>query len=216
MSGCKDRVAQHWIPLILAKATEIKSKSARRRPPKEISDEVMGWFATQTTQSYNALLDVECESCYLLVNAHWSYFAPSDLDVSQDTSVEILHTVLLGTNKYMWHDFHSEWTAAQRNTFTIRLQATNVDGLNIPAIRASYMMQYRNGLIGKHFKTLMQCLPFHIRDICSSSQFRLANAIGRLGAHLWISEIQHLDEYLVSLTLNVSYCSYANTCLDLF
>lgn len=61
------------------------------------------------------------------------------------------------------------------------------------------MMQYRNGLIGKHFKTLMQTSIFHIHDIVSEHQFTLTKAIGELGALLWIAEIDDLNQYLVSI-----------------
>ncbi len=58
-------------------------------------------------------------------------------------------------------------------------------------------MQYANGLIGKHFKTLMQTAAFHAQDITSEPQLTLIKAIGELGALLWMAEIDGLDEYLV-------------------
>lgn len=76
------------------------------------------------------------------------------------------------------------------------------------------MMQYRNGLIGKHFKMLMQTAVFHIHDIVSGNQFTLAKALGELGAALWIAEIDDLEQYLVqflcfphriSLLISISY-----------
>ena len=59
------------------------------------------------------------------------------------------------------------------------------------------MMQYRNGLIGKHFKTLIQTEVFHVHGIVSPHQFTLTKAIGSLGALLWIPEIEDMDSYLV-------------------
>ncbi len=59
------------------------------------------------------------------------------------------------------------------------------------------MLQYRNGLIGKHFKTLIQTTSFHIHDIVSSDQFTLARTLGELAAVLWIPSIPNLSEYLV-------------------
>jgi hypothetical protein len=81
--------------------------------------------------------------------------------------------------------------------FIIRLQSTDIDGLSIPPIRASYMMQYRNGLIGKHFKTLIQTMVFHLHGSVNPDQFALTKAIGSLGALLWIPEIEDMDGYLV-------------------
>jgi hypothetical protein len=58
-------------------------------------------------------------------------------------------------------------------------------------------MQYRNGLIGKHFKTLMQMAVLHVHNIVSQDQFTLIKAIGFLGALLWIPEIKGMNSYLV-------------------
>lgn len=58
-------------------------------------------------------------------------------------------------------------------------------------------MQYRNGLIGKHFKTLTQTMVFHLHGIVNPDQFTLTKAIGSLGAALWIPEIEDMDGYLV-------------------
>jgi hypothetical protein len=124
----------------------------------------------------------------------WIY---TGLDPSQDTPVEILHTVLLGIVKYVWHNLHTSWKEADQNLFVIRLQSTNIDGLSIPSIRAPYMMQYRNGLIGKHFKTLMQTMIFHLHGLVTPEQFTLVKAVGFFGALLWVPEIEDMESYLV-------------------
>jgi hypothetical protein len=80
----------------------------------------------------------------------------------------------------------------------IRLESTDIDGLSVPPIRSAYMMQYRNGLIGKHFKTLMQTMVFHVHDIINPDQFTLIKAMGALGAVLWVPKIDDMDQYLVS------------------
>jgi hypothetical protein len=112
--------------------------------------------------------------------------------------VEILHTILLGIVKYLWHNLHTSWQPADQDLFVIRLESTDIDGLSVPPIQSAYMMQYRNGLIGKHFKTLMQTIVFHVHDIVSPDQFTLIKAMGALGAVLWIPEIDNMDQYLVS------------------
>src|SRR5277367_6339414 len=123
------------------------------------------------------------------------------LDPSQDTPVEILHTILLSIVKYVWHNLHMSWTEADQHLFVICLQSTNIDDLSIPPIRAPYMMQYWNGLIGKHFKTLMQTTIFHLHGLVTLEQFTLVKAIGFLGALLWIPEIEDMESYLVHMKI---------------
>lgn len=122
---------------------------------------------------------------------------PIGLDPTQDTPVEILHTILLGIIKYVWHLLHTSWSESEQNLFAIRLQSTNLNGLSVPPIRAAYMMQYRNGLIGKHYKTLMQTMAFHVHGLVTPAQFALVKAVGALGALLWVHEIEDMDQYLV-------------------
>jgi hypothetical protein len=111
--------------------------------------------------------------------------------------IEILHTILLGVEKYAWHNLHSNWTPSQQALFAVRLQGTNSDGLLIPPIRAAYIMQYRNGLIGKHFKTLLQTSIFHVQDIVSTDQFLLLRTLDELCPILWTGIIEDMDNYLV-------------------
>lgn len=194
-SGVKDKVAQYWIEKLISKARSLQSENPVRSQD-DISKEVLAWLDSQTDQPYNPLLDVPCMFFALL----WRAIPDLNLQVldpSQDTLVEILHTISLGVEKYAWHGLHSEWTQSQQDLFVVRLQATDIDGLNVPPIRAAYIMQYRNGLIGKHFKTLMQTAAFHIYDLTSRAQFNLIKALGELGALLWMSSIEDMDRYLV-------------------
>ncbi|KAJ6570349.1 hypothetical protein B0H10DRAFT_2168799 [Mycena sp. CBHHK59/15] len=110
------------------------------------------------------------------------------LDPNRDTPVELLHTILLGIIK-------------AADLFVVRLQSTDIDGLTIPPIRAPYMMQYRNGLIGKHFKTLMQTMVFHVHDLVSPEIFTLIKAVSALGAVLWVHEIDDMAQYTADLII---------------
>ncbi len=103
---------------------------------------------------------------------------------------------------------HTSWSNVQQDIFTRRLQSTDIKGLEVPPIRASYMMQYRNGLTGKHFKMLMQTMAFHMHDITTPSQFRLVKAVGLLGAVLWwCHEICDMNQYVVrDLTGTMRHC----------
>ncbi|KAL1683065.1 hypothetical protein EV122DRAFT_202246, partial [Schizophyllum commune] len=183
-SGTKDKVTQRWIDILIDKACEMKKK--RRFSKDEIVEHLRKWLDAQPGDKMNPLLSI------------------SGLDPSQDTPVEILHTILLGVVKYAWYTLHSSWTEEERALFVVRLQSTDIDGLTIAPIRAAYMMQYRNNLIGKDFKTLMQTCAFHVHGISEATdkhpdRFGLVKAIGELGAVLWQHEISNMEQYLSDL-----------------
>ncbi|KAJ7912613.1 hypothetical protein B0H13DRAFT_2232426 [Mycena leptocephala] len=194
-TGTKDKIAQHWIDILIEKSREMQA-STPGRSVDEISNELLVWLAKETDQPYNPLLDLP-------------FFDPS-----QDTLVEILHTILLGHAKYTWYELHHNWTAVQQDIFTIRLQGTNLDGLRVPPIRAAYMMQYRNGLIGKHFKTLMQTMIFHIHDLVTPDQFALVRALGELGPILWMPVIDNMEEYMADLQILIDNILDAFAAID--
>ncbi|KAJ7189338.1 hypothetical protein B0H12DRAFT_986472, partial [Mycena haematopus] len=63
---------------------------------------------------------------------------------------------------------------------------------------------YRNNLIGKHFKTLMQILAFHVDGVASPEQLQLIVAAGNLGARLWVPVIDDMECYLEDLDIAVA------------
>lgn len=177
-TGIKDKIAQHWIDVLLQKSRQLKSDNPGRSIDS-IADELRQWLKVEPGDKMNPLLDID------------------GLDPTQDTPVEILHTILLGIIKYVWHLVNLSWSDADRAKFAVRLQSSDLDGLSVPPLRASYMIQYRNNLIGKHFKTLMQIMPFHVHDLVTPHEFALIKAVGALGAHLWVHEIKSMSAYLV-------------------
>lgn len=136
------------------------------------------------------------------------------LDPHADTPCEILHTVLLGIDKYVWYETSHKWKKNEDGIFAARLQTSSLDGLSITSVRAQYMLQYKNSLVGRHFKALQQLTIFHITPELFKEKGNHINhhkyeklmaiwrATGELGALLWFPEIQNMEEYLVSSTKN--------------
>ncbi|KAJ7889801.1 hypothetical protein B0H14DRAFT_2561498 [Mycena olivaceomarginata] len=185
-TGTKDKITQHWIEALLKKVTALRLESPRRTKD-DIASELQIWLDQQPGDKFNPLLDI------------------TGLDPSQDTPVEFLHTILLGVVKYIWHILNtSQWSDTDRHLLAIRLQSTDIGGLTVPPLRAGYMIQYRNNLIGNHFKTLTQTLIFHVHKICTPEQFALIKAAGDLGARLWVPEIDNMDEYIAQLKIAVA------------
>ncbi|KAJ7193158.1 hypothetical protein GGX14DRAFT_537656 [Mycena pura] len=184
-TGVKDKVAQYWIDILLKRANEMKSEQPGKSN-EEVADAMRAWFAEQPGDKVNPLLDI------------------SGLDPNRDTPVEILHTILLGIVKYAWHALHTSWSAKEQDLFAVRLQSTDIDGLTVPPIRAAYMMQYRNNLIGKHFKSLMQTMVFHVHGMTSPEEFILVKAISVFGAVLWGPEIDEMEQHKDDLKILIA------------
>ncbi|KIJ35215.1 hypothetical protein M422DRAFT_181081 [Sphaerobolus stellatus SS14] len=194
-SGIKDKVTQGWIVKMLQ-----KHKSIRIAEPElssaDIKVQVLEWLYSCTEEPWNPLLTFKGKSCFtMLINeCLWLLIG---LDPHCDTPVELLHTILLGIVKYVWHNVNQIWSDFDRANFVLRLQSADISGMNIPPIQASYMVQYRNSLIGKQFRVLMQLMLFNIHGLIDEPRYTLIKEVGRLGALLWFPEIYNLEEYLV-------------------
>lgn len=122
------------------------------------------------------------------------------LDPHQDSSIDLLHTVLLGLDKYVWHKTSSAWNEKKGKLFSIRLNlASSLDGLSGSREDGEYIVKYKNNLIGRQLKFIQQLAIFHLhQDMCNSLVFDLWKATGELGALLWYPVINDMEQYLVS------------------
>ncbi|KAJ6477665.1 hypothetical protein C8R45DRAFT_1101972 [Mycena sanguinolenta] len=126
------------------------------------------------------------------------------LDPHRDSPCEILHTIFLGEDKYVWHDTSKAWNDDQGTLFAARLQSAFVDGLSLAPLQSRYMVQYKKSLIGKHYKALQQLAIFQLDNtLCSPALFELWKMNGVLGALLWYPEIKDMDNYIADLTVSI-------------
>ena len=91
---------------------------------------------------------------------------PSGFDPTQDSPIEILHTILLGVVKYVWYLSYTKWTDEQKRVYTVRLRATNIDGLK----HTSNPVQLHHALIGRQLKSVGQTNAFLTHDICNGGR----------------------------------------------
>ncbi|KZT28379.1 hypothetical protein NEOLEDRAFT_1161183 [Neolentinus lepideus HHB14362 ss-1] len=226
MTGVKDKIASFWIDKCIIKAREIQNehisnvtthdprlnkktlkgdarKAVKADIVQSIQHEVFDWLLTQPAERYDALPIDSSMRTHLRPGDHYNpVLAMPGVDIHKDTPVEILHTYLLGQDKYVWYATHNEWDERKQTIFTTRLQSSSIDGLTLPSVRAKYMVQYKNALVGRHFKTLQQLGIFHLYgDLCSNLIFDLWRATGELGAYLWFYEISDMDTYLADMEI---------------
>ncbi|KAF9526609.1 hypothetical protein CPB83DRAFT_937649 [Crepidotus variabilis] len=176
-TGIKDAFTQHWIEDLIARA-RAQQKLEPHRSNKAIQADLMIWVKEHRSAILNPFLTMK------------------GTDIALDTPVEILHTILLGVVKYGWFGTHDSWNPTNQKVYSTRLQSTDSLGLSLPPIRASYIMQYANSLIGRQLKTVVQVNAFHVFDLVNALQFSLIKAIGELSALLWFPEIRNLEQYL--------------------
>ncbi|KAJ7649282.1 hypothetical protein B0H17DRAFT_1270814 [Mycena rosella] len=227
-TGVKDKIAVHWIKQLIQKAREIQKErvyDGATRDPRlndkhikgderdeikqgiitAIQEELYAWVILQPEERYNAWNEESRAKNDLRPGDHFNVLLSlRGLDPHRDSPCEILHTYLLGEDKYVWHETTKSWNDAQGELFAARLQSASFDGLNISPLRASYLVQYKKSLIRKHFKGLQQLAVFQLDDkLCSPEAFGLWKANGVLGALLWYPEIKNMDEYLADLAVAI-------------
>ncbi|KAF8430572.1 hypothetical protein L210DRAFT_1019310 [Boletus edulis BED1] len=126
------------------------------------------------------------------------------LDIHKDTPTEILHTILLGVVKYFWGQTAYILDKANLlDKFRMRLESIEKDGLNTPSFAADYIVRYKGGLVGKHFKSLAQLMAFLVYDLVPQSVLDAWVLIGRLVVLLWHTSIDDLESYLATLSRTI-------------
>ncbi|KAJ7807985.1 hypothetical protein B0H14DRAFT_2609270 [Mycena olivaceomarginata] len=197
-SGVKDKISVHWIGLLIDKAREIQKQrifNHETRDPRLGDAKIVGDARKAIKQGLMETIQEELytwpANLIFAVLGDQPELRPGDynvhlrlrsLDPHRDSPCEILHTILLGEDKYVWHETTKVWNDEQGALFAARLQSASLDGLNLPSLRSKYMVQYKKSLIGKHYKALQQLGIFQLdATLCSQEVFELWKANGVLG-----------------------------------
>ncbi|KAF8149044.1 hypothetical protein B0H34DRAFT_679361 [Crassisporium funariophilum] len=244
-TGVKDRMAVYWIQQLVNKAREtqqdrlytpgvrdaqldnckikgVEQEAIKASITADIQKELYEWVFTQPAERYTEILidDPSCKD--LRPGNHYNILLRLP-GINPHHNCEILHTVLLGVNKYIWYQTNKVWDKKKDKLFATvnkyiwyqtnkvwdkkkdklfatRLQSSSVDGLTLSPLCSHYMVQYKNSLISKHFKAIQQLGVFHLHnDLCTKEVFDLWKANGKLGAMIWYPENNNMEFYLLDL-----------------
>lgn len=157
---------------------------------------------------FNILLGIPGKLSWLISASTYStHTGHLGTNPHSDTPCEILHTILLGIDKYIWHETTHKWSDKVEQDFASQLEKLSRDGLSIPSFRPQYIMQFKNSLVGRQFKSLQQLAVFGLQPPSGNSTnkekklFELWKANGILGALVWFPEIRNMKQYLVCYRL---------------
>ncbi|KAG7093258.1 hypothetical protein E1B28_006941 [Marasmius oreades] len=175
-TGTKDAYMEYWIDNLTQRYNELQNGEANKSED-EAQQILFEWAEEHHDNIYNPFLST------------------NGFNPACDTPVEILHTILLGAVKYIWHYSNTKFMAHQKILFTQHFQATNCDGLSIPEIQAGYIMKYANSLNGGQFRQVIQTIVFHIHDIVPEEYLDVWKAASHLSALLWQIELDNIKQY---------------------
>ncbi|KZT31575.1 hypothetical protein SISSUDRAFT_994930 [Sistotremastrum suecicum HHB10207 ss-3] len=119
-------------------------------------------------------------------------------NVHASTPVEPLHTILLGIVKYFWTN--TMWHVEDQKTiaeFRARLKSLNEQGLKLPKLNGDYMIRFKGGLVGKHFKIMTHIMSFVTHGLVPDHVYNAWVILGRLVVQLWHTDIADIDSYVV-------------------
>ncbi|KAJ7859465.1 hypothetical protein B0H14DRAFT_3629436, partial [Mycena olivaceomarginata] len=140
-------------------------KAVKNRIKGLIQWELYNWVILQPEDRSSKLPRNSSERHRLRPGDHYNILLHvRGLDPYKDSPCEILHSILLGDDKYIWHETNTPWDKSKGDKFAVRLQLSSTNGLNLSSVHGRYIVKYKNGLIGKHFKIRQQLGIFHLHE----------------------------------------------------
>ncbi|KAJ7939543.1 hypothetical protein B0H13DRAFT_1850332 [Mycena leptocephala] len=159
-TGIKDKISQYWIQKVLDMGKErrgaalsdpktrnpqLNLSSLKGEARKALKDEISrtiqldlwNWVVQQPPENFVLLDEHDPARSDLRPGIHFNILLQTrGIDPHRDTPAEILHTYLLGNDKYVWHDTTKQWDGKREEIFAARLAASSITGLSIPPPRA--------------------------------------------------------------------------------
>lgn len=111
--------------------------------------------------------------------------------------IEILHVILLGFVKYLWHDVISWLSTEQKSLLVTCLNSIDVSGLGFSPLAGQTLVQFAGSLTGHDFCAISQVAPFVLYDLVPSEGFETWLALSALVPLIWQPMIIQLPQHLV-------------------
>ncbi|KAI8816376.1 uncharacterized protein EV422DRAFT_477788, partial [Fimicolochytrium jonesii] len=114
-----------------------------------------------------------------------------------DTPVEVLHTTLLGTLKWLMRGTIPTLNDEQKGTLVVRIDNASYAGF-VMSLRGNEIVKYVGSLIGRDLKVFFQIAPFLLHGLVAEELMSVWQAMSELSALAYASVILDLDEYVAS------------------
>ncbi|KAG9084144.1 hypothetical protein FS749_005446 [Ceratobasidium sp. UAMH 11750] len=182
-TGVKDKYLNHFIGEM--KAVYNKTASSKRLTAKQ-GQVLLSSLRTQLPKKlFNPAL-------YL-----------PNLDVTQDTPVEVLHVVLLGITKYFWRDAVSRQDNNHRSILIARLNSFDTAGLGISRLDGKTLVQHAKSLTGGNFRDILQVAPAVLYDLLEPRAYAMWTALCSLAPLIFQPEIDDICAYMAALEARI-------------
>ncbi|KAI8457998.1 hypothetical protein BY996DRAFT_4577761, partial [Phakopsora pachyrhizi] len=127
------------------------------------------------------------------------FFELKGFDCHKDTPVEVLHVVLLGILKYLYHDLIGGLSANKKEELIARLQSFDTNNLNIQPIKAKYLIQHYSSLVGKDLKVLIQAAPFVFFPLIEGSKCKIWTSLCHPCSFIFQTHIRDIKKHTAKI-----------------
>ncbi|KAK0468709.1 hypothetical protein IW261DRAFT_1345875 [Armillaria novae-zelandiae] len=140
------------------------------------------------------------------------------LDPHADAPIKILHVILLGLVKYMWHDIiHNQLSQNEdkKCQLMVCLASVNVQGMGLLPLAGHTLVTYCGSLMSRDFHAIAQVAPFVLKDFVEDDCYETWVVLSKLIPLIWQPEILDLNVYVTLLQDEIDHflmCMAQLTC----